>query len=280
MAWLDSLMVERLNQKADLIEVELQKTGNDLQEVFYRKLARNFGFKTNSDAFELLATFLPLKILAKHKSNLLQIEALLFGTAGMLDKNFKDQYPGQLKKEYEFLKKKYSIRAIDKKLWKFMRMHPGNFPTLRISQFAQLIQNSSALLNQILETEKFSNAANLLKVTASGYWKSHFRFDVESEVKAKSMGTGSINLIMINTIVPFLFVYGKLKNDDSLQQKATDWLEQLKAESNTITRNFSTLGLKPLNAMQSQALIQLKNEYCNAKRCLECRIGHEILKSP
>lgn len=161
-----------------------------------------------------------------------------------------------------------------------MRMHPRNFPTIRISQFAQLIQNSSALLSQILETEKLSNATNLLKVTASGYWKNHFRFDVKSETKTKALGIASVNLIMINTIIPFLFIYGKLKHDESLQQKATDWLEQIKTESNNVTRNFSKLGLKPFNAMQSQALLQLKNEYCDAKRCLECRIGHDILKPP
>lgn len=278
MSWLDSLMAERLNQKAELVEAELVKTGNDLQEVFYRKLARNFGFKSNSDAFELLATHLPLKILAKHKDNLKQIEALLFGTAGMLNEKFKDDYPGQLQKEYEFLSKKYSIHPIDKKLWRFMRMHPGNFPTIRLSQFARLIHKSSALLNQILETEKLSNAINLFKVTTSDYWNNHFRFDVKSEPKNKSLGLASINLIMTNTIVPFLFIYGKLKHDESAQQKATDWLEQIKAESNSVTRNFTTLGLKPYNAMHSQALLQLKNEYCNAKRCLECRIGHEILK--
>lgn len=278
MSWLDSLMAERLNQKAELIETELDKTGNDLQEVFYRKLARNFGFKTNSDTFELLATYLPLKLLAKHKDEVMQIEALLFGTAGMLNENFKDDYPRQLHKEYEFLSKKYSIKTIDKKLWKFMRMHPGNFPTIRISQFARLIQNSSALLNQILEAGKLSTASNLLKVYASDYWKNHFRFDTKSETKTKSLGTASVNLILINTIIPFLFVYGQLKHDESLQQKATDWLEQIKAETNSISRNFSELGLKPFNAMHSQALLQLKNEYCDAKRCLECRIGHEILK--
>lgn len=278
MSWLDSLMVERLNQKAELVENELKNTGNDLQEVFYRKLARSFGFKTNSDTFELLAAQLPLKIIAKHKNDVKQIEALLFGIAGMLGKKFKDDYPTQLQKEYKFLSGKYSLKSIDKKLWKFMRLRPGNFPTIRISQFAQLIHRSSALLSQILETEKLSNATNLFKVTASDYWNNHFRFDVKSESKIKTLGSSSVNLIAINTIIPFLFVYGKLKHDEHLQQKAIDWLDQLKAENNSITRNFSKLGLKPSNAMQSQALLQLKNKYCDQKRCLECRIGHEILK--
>lgn len=278
MSWIDSLMVERLNQKAKLIEAELKKTNNDLQEVFYRKLARNFGFKTNSDAFELLATLLPIKVISKHKDDVTQIEALLFGTAGMLDSKFKDDYPCRLQKEYEFLSGKYSTKTIDKKLFKFMRMRPGNFATIRISQFAQLIHRSSALLSQILEIEKLSNATNLLEVTASDYWINHFRFDIKSESKIKTLGSSSINLIMINTIIPFLFVYGKLKHDEILQQKAISWLEKLKAENNSITRNFSRLGIKPSNAMHSQALIQLKNEYCTKKRCLECRIGHEILK--
>ena len=277
-AWLDSLMVERLNQKANLIEEELIKTGNNLQEVFYRKLARNFGFKTNSGVFELLATYLPLKLLAKHKDNLMQIEALLFGTAGMLDEKINDEYPRQLLHEYNFLSAKYDIQPIDKKLWKFMRMRPSNFPTIRISQFAQLIYRSSALLNKILETDKLSNVTNLLKVTTSDYWIDHFRFDKKSKLKTKTLGASSVNLIMINTIIPFLFVYGKLKHDDSLKQNAIGWLEQIKPETNSIIRNFSSLGLKPHNAMHSQALIQLKNQYCDSKRCLECRIGHELLK--
>jgi len=277
-SWYDNLLIERLTEKAEIIEEELIKTGNDLQEVFYRKLARNFGFKTNSLAFEILASKVPLRLLSKHKNELKQIEALLFGASGLLDKSFTDKYPNQLLTEFSFLKEKYGIHSMDKKLWKFMRMRPSNFPTIRISQFSNLIYKSSALISHILESDKLSHVMNLLKVSASDYWTDHFRFDVKSKARKKLLGVASINLIVINTIVPYLFVYGKRSHDESLIQKAVNWLEQINSENNSITRQFSKIGIKPANAMQSQALIQLKNEYCNKKRCLECRIGHELLK--
>jgi len=278
MSWYDNLLIERLTEKAAIIEEELIKTGNDLQEVFYRKLARNFGFKTNSLAFEILASKIPLKLLSKHKNELNQIEALLFGASGLLDKSFSDKYPNELLTEFSFLKEKYGIHSMDEKLWKFMRMRPSNFPTIRISQFSNLIYKSSALISRILESDKLSHVVNLLKVSASAYWTDHFRFEVKSESRKKLLGVASINLIVINTIVPYLFVYGKRSHDESLIQKAVNWLEQINSENNSITRQFSKIGIKPANAMQSQALIQLKNEYCSKKRCLECRIGHELLK--
>jgi hypothetical protein len=278
-AWLDNLMIERLDQKAGLIEQELKKTNNDLQEVFYRKLARNFGFRTNADTFESLASSLPLKILSKHKSNLLQIESLLYGQAGMLKRNYKDDYPNELKTEYLFLAGKYNLKAINNRSWKFMRMRPSNFPTIRISQFSQIIYKSSGLLNQILEAKKLTDVVNLFQTETSPYWEDHFRFDKKSPKKPKCLGLSSIHLLLINTIIPFLFVYGKVKHDDRLQQKAVDWLELIKAEQNSITRKFSAIGLKPKNAMHSQALLQLKMNYCDYKRCLECRIGHELLRN-
>ena len=277
LAWLDKLMAERLEQKSASILAELEHNKLDFQEVFYRKLARNFGFHTNADAFERLAVSLSFKILSKHKSSLFQMEALLYGQAGFLENHLKDEYPAKLGKEYDFLKRKYSLKPIDRKLWKFMRLRPTNFPTIRISQFAQLLFKSSALISQILETGKLSSVIHLLKVEASEYWINHYRFDVQSSSRKKTLGTASINLLMINTIIPFLFVYGNIKNDPSLQSKALAWLEKLPPEQNYITRRFSELDLKPGNAMQSQALLQLKTQYCEQKRCLQCRIGHKLL---
>lgn len=277
LAWLDKLMAERLENKATEIENELARTKQDFQEVFYRKLARNFGFKTNGDAFSLMARSLPLKLLAKHKEQIFQLEALLFGQAGMLKGNFKDEYPGALKKEYQFLAEKYNLQPIDRKLWKFMRLRPANFPTIRISQFAQIIYGSSALLNKMLETPKLNDVIGFLKVNATDYWNTHFVFDKKSGERKKRLGMASINLIIINTIIPFLFVYGRHKADPALQQKALTWLEQLAPESNAITRRFAASGIKPKNAMESQALIELKHAYCSKKRCLDCRIGYILL---
>lgn len=273
----DALMAERLEQKAGIINQELLQTKQDFQEVFYRKLARNFGFKVNADAFELLAKSLPLKIIFKHKDNLLQIEALLFGQAGLLEGTITDNYPNLLKTEYQFLSDKYALKCIDHKIWKFMRLRPANFPTIRIAQFANLLNVSSALLTRILEMKNLQDVVNLFRVETSEYWRTHYQFDIATERKNRLVGSASINLIIINTIVPFLFVYGKNKADESLREKALLWLEQIRAEYNQIIRHFKELNIKPQNAMQSQALIQLKTNYCDSKRCLECRIGHVLL---
>jgi len=277
LSWLDKLMAERLEEKAGFVQNELEHSQNDFHEVFYRKLARNFGFNTNGDAFEALAASLPLRILAKHSNNLLQIEALLFGQAGMLSINFTEQYPAKLYKEYLFLAEKYKLKPIDPKRWKFMRMHPANFPGIRISQFANIIYRSSGLLHKILETERLADIISLFKTQASSYWADHYRFGKPTKPKTKALGMSSIQLLLINTIVPFTFVYGKQTASDTLMEKAVDWLEQLKAENNSIIRHFKERGVKAENAMQSQALLQLKNEYCTNKRCLECRIGYLLL---
>lgn len=276
-SFMDMLLVERLEQKAVIIKSELAHTKLDFQEVFYRKLARNFGFSVNGDAFELLAKSLPLRTISKHKNNLLQIESLLYGQAGMLEKKYQDEYANSLKSEYVFLAEKYNLNPIDQKLWKFMRLRPANFPTIRISQFAQLLYRSSALLTQILETEKLSDIISLFKVDTSEYWKSHFRFEKAVDGKKRTLGIGSINLILINTIIPFLFVYAQHKGDENLKSKALGWLELIKAEHNSIIKRFKEYHIKPTNALQSQALLQLKLNYCNNKRCLECRIGHFLL---
>jgi hypothetical protein len=276
LSWLDRLMAERLENKAEQILTDLIRSKNDFHETFYRKLSRNFGFNTNGDIFESLAVSLPLRILARH-NNLLQIEALLFGQAGMLHIELKDDYPQQLYKEYLFLSEKYSLTPISPKPWKFMRMHPVNFPTIRISQFANVIYRSSGLLHKILETDKLSDILSLFKTQASPYWTDHFSFGKKAKPKIKSLGLSSINLLLINTIIPFTFVYGKQTASDTLMEKAVAWLEQIKAENNSIIRNFNERGIQAQNAMQSQALIQLKKNYCDKKRCLECRIGYLLL---
>lgn len=277
LSWFDKLMAERLEAKAEEVIRELSSSNNDFHEAFYRKLARNFGFNTNGDAFESLALSLPLKILSKHNNNLLQLEALLYGQAGLLTLKYTDTYPEQLYKEYLFLAEKYGLTPINPKAWKFMRMRPANFPTIRLSQFANIIHRSSGLLHKILDSGKLSDVISLFKTQASPYWTAHFRFDKKAEPKIKVLGISSINLLLINTIIPFVFVYGKQTASDTLTEKAVNWLEQIKAENNVIIRNFNDRGIKAENAMQSQALLQLKNNYCDKKRCLECRIGHLLL---
>jgi uncharacterized protein DUF2851 len=276
-AWLERMVIERLEQKIIFIENLLKQNQNNWEETFYQSLARNFGFKLNAAPFEMLAKSLPAKYLAKHKNNLLQVEAMLFGQGGLLEEEFKDQYPNELKREYNFLKNKFGLHAIEKHLWKFARTRPVNFPSLRIAQFAMLVHKSSHLLSLILETKKAKDILKLFDVFASEYWITHYRFDQASKSSEKNLGKSSAENILINTVIPFLFLYGKEKNDDYTRNRSLELLEQLPAEKNTIINQWELLKIEAGSAYRSQGLIQLKNEYCSQKKCLNCGIGNKIL---
>lgn len=277
-AWLERMVIERLEEKIIFIENLLTQNKNNWEETFYQCLSRNFGFKLNASPFELLAKSLPAKYLAKHKNNLLQIEAMLFGQAGLLEEKFKDEYPNELKREYSFLKNKFSLLPVEKHLWKFARTRPVNFPTLRIAQFAALVHQSSHLLSLILETKKAKDILKLFDVSASGYWKTHYRFDHAGKSSEKNLGKSSAENILINTVIPFLFLYGKEKNDDYTRNRSLELLEQLPAEKNNIIHEWELLKIEAGSAYRSQGLIQLKNEYCSQKKCLNCGIGNKILR--
>lgn len=276
--WLDRLLVERLERKSKTITDSLRQNKNNWEETFYQMLARNFGQKINSEPFELLAKALPVSVLAKHKNNLLQIEALLLGTAGMLKRDFKDNYPNELKKEFKFLKSKFKLNPIDSSLWKFMRLHPPNFPTIRISQFANLIYKSSHLFSKILEAGSVKQIISLFETETTEYWQTHYRFDKLSPRRKKKLGSDSINTIIINTIVPFLFIFGKEKSEEKYYDRALSFLEKLSPENNSIISKWKSIGVPAKSSYETQALLQLKNEYCSKKRCLECSVGNALLK--
>ena len=277
-AWLDRLLVERLERKAIAISTELEKNKNNWEETFYQQLARSFGFKVNSEPLELLAKSMPVSIVARHKNSLFQLEALLYGQAGMLEKQFADTYPQYLQNEYIFLQKKYTLKSIDSHLWKFLRLRPSNFPTIRISQFAALIHNSAHLFSQILEVKSPEDIRKLLNVGASEYWLTHYSFDKKSPRKSKVLGIEGVNSTIINTIVPFLFIYGKSNAEEKYVEASLNLLEKIEAEQNSIIANWKRAGIRATTAYQSQALLQLKNEYCSAKRCLECSLGAKLLQ--
>jgi hypothetical protein len=276
-SWLDRLVIERLERKTANFEKLLEETGNDWEETFYITLARNFGFNTNSQPFENLARSLPVKIIAKHKDDIFQIEALLFGQAGLLNEKLNDEYNRKLLKEYLFLKKKYGLDNIKSYSWKFMRMRPVNFPTIRIAQFAQLLFKSKHLLSSILEIEKYDKLKGFFDVGVSDYWLDHYTFGTSSKKKNKTLGASSFDLILINTIVPFLYVYGKRKDNRQYINRAILFLQQTKAENNGIIKRWAASGVTAANAAQSQALLTLKNDYCSNIRCLDCAIGNKIL---
>jgi len=275
------LMVERLENKTGDILVRLTQNNNDWNETFYQMLARMFGFKVNAIPFELLAKSLPLQVLAKHKNSLFQLEALLFGNSGLLNEQLiGDEYYLKLRDEYSFLYKKYGLKGIESHLWKFMRLRPGNFPTVRISQFAALIHHSHGLFSQIIEIEKLEILRELFQVNASEYWNSHYRFNKNSKQNTvKELGETSVNTLIINVVIPFLFVFGEKQNKNYLKNRALDFLEQLPAESNTIISKWEELGLKSRSAFETQALLELKNNYCEKKKCLNCQIGVKLVKT-
>ncbi len=277
--WFHSLMIERLQQKTEEITDRLEQNKNDWNETFYQFLAKNFGLKTNAQPFEMLARAIPLNILGKHKSNLFQIEALLFGSAGLLNEELLgDDYFIALRKEYSFLYNKYKLKPIEGHLWKFLRLRPVNFPSIRIAQFAQLIHQSTALFSRLIEYERLSEIEKLFNVSASSYWNRHYRFNKSSANRKKQLGSSAIQNIIINTIVPFLFVYGEQHNQHHLKDRALDFLERIKPESNSIITNWNKMGVFPRSAFESQALIQLKNCYCKNKKCLNCHLGTKLVK--
>ncbi len=275
--WLDRMLIERLERKTVFLKNSLHKNKNNWEQTFYEQIARNFGFRVNTEAFECMAKSLPYKYLSKHKDNLFQLEAMLFGQAGLLNRDFTDDYPKQLKKEYQHLRNKFSFVPVNSHLWKFLRLRPSNFPTIRLSQFASLIYRSSGLLSDIFSIDNIKQLTELFNVGASSYWKDHYLFDKASVSKNKKLGKRSIHLIIINTVIPFLFTYGKQKNQPEYIDKALSLLVHLPAENNHIIKRWKSCGIKVLNAADSQALLELKDNYCSLKKCLNCNIGIHLL---
>ena len=275
------LMIERLEDKTSEILSRLQANNNDWNATFYQMLARMFGFKVNAMPFELLAKSLPIEILAKHKSSLFQLEALLFGNSGLLNNQLLgDDYYIYLRNEYSFFYKKYQLKRIESHLWKFMRLRPGNFPTVRISQLAALIHRSHGLFSRIIEIESLDELKKLFEVQASDYWNAHYSFNKTSTRNSvKDLGENSINTLIINVVIPFLFVYGEKQNKEYLKNRSLEFLEQLPSEENSIIEKWGKMGVESRSAFESQALLQLKNKYCERKKCLNCQIGVKLVKS-
>ena len=278
-SWRERLLAERLMRKAKGVENYLKQCNDHWEETFWWLLARNFGMTVNADAFEAVARSIPLNLLAKHKNQIHQLEALLLGQAGMLDKTFDENYPKMLAKEYHFLKTKYNLRQCPNSLF-FLRMRPGNFPTIRLAQLAMLVHCSAHLFSRIKEAVSIDEIKKWFDITANDYWHSHYLFDETSSFKKKKLGTSMVNNIIINTIVPMFFAYGHYHDEEKYKQKALKWLEDIAAEENSITKGFQALGIENKNGFDSQALIELKNEYCSKKRCLDCAVGNAILRPP
>ena len=283
LSWLDRMAVERLESKSGTVTKILETNQFDWEDALYKLLMRYFGLKVNNEAFEYLAHILPFKTLLKHADNLIQLEAMLFGCAGFLEDDFTEEYPLLLKREYSVMKAKFNLLTMPAERWRFMRMRPSNFPTIRLAQMSQLIHKNGCLFSKIREAKNTAEVKALFDVAASDYWETHWRFGVGlsyhgSRKTPKHLGDATADVLMINAVAPLLFSYGKLHKDESVCETAMQFLEDTEAEDNAVIRHFAQCGITAENAMQTQALLHLYNMYCKRKRCLECRIGNVLMK--
>ncbi len=276
--WLDALLSERIERKTAGITHWLSHTRKDWSEVFYILLTRSFGFGINSDAFEWLARSLPLRYLQKQRASHSQVEAMLFGQAGLLEKPEACHYYRQLQKEYQFLRHKYNLTAGEGYFCRSLRTRPGNFPHVRLAQLAAIWHTYDTLFSRIIHCREPEEVKSLLRVTPREYWKNHYHFGGTTPEKEKKVGEQALQVLLINAVIPILFTYGKQTNQPEYQERALQWLEKLPPERNHIVSLFSKAGVPVRHAGDSQAVIQLKREYCEKKKCLYCRIGFQLLK--
>lgn len=276
---LEKALVQRLETKSQSVRQLLHETHDDWEETAYQVLARNFGFKINSDPFLRLAQSTPYKIIRKHTNQLHQLEALLFGQAGMLVAKSKDEYITQLYTEYEFLKHKYDLQqSVTLSEWKFLRLRPANFPTLRIAQFAKLLTSTSGIFSKLVAATDFQELANLFSLQPSEYWTTHYRFGKQASAAVSPLGESSFHNLIINSVVPLLAAYGKVRDEDQYVERAMEMLQHIPPEQNRITKIWSELGQSPKSSFDSQALIELYNNFCGKRHCLNCAIGSSLLK--
>jgi len=288
-SWMSALQTERLEQRTMAIQRRVDECNGSWEAAYFVTLARNYGFGINGDAFEQWARQIPLIAVDHHRDDLFQIEAIFMGQAGLLElKSIPERYReeavsegyfGRLNTEYRYLAHKFSLNPIDANLWKFLRLRPQNFPHIRISQLANLYYQRKAGLAALIDCTTVEEVSELLQTQVTPYWETHYTFGSESAKSRKTLSKASLQLLIINTVVPMLFAYGRHKSSEKLCDRAFDFLETLKAENNHIVRMWREAGLEVESAGDSQALIQLKKEYCDRKDCLRCRIGYEYLKA-
>jgi len=276
---LDRALADRMLEKSRAIASALAMHQNDWEEVFYQKLMRAMGLRVNADAMESLASRIPLKLLRKNAAKIIDLESLLFGLGGFLNDDYEDDYFIRLKRKHEHFTSKYNLESMNYTRWKFMRMRPVSFPTIRIAQMAALLFKSKHLFASILTAHNIKELRDYFEIAASSYWTDHYTFKKQSKVMPKFLGKSTIDGIIINTIVPFLFHYSEYTGDHQHQQKAISFLEALPAENNKVIRQWKDLGMLAENAFDSQSLLQLKKHQCDELGCLACPIGQAIVSS-
>lgn len=281
-SWFSSLYVERLEQRTGLIMERRKRFDNDWEATLFVTLCRNFGFGKNGDAFEQLARLIPMHALGKHRDDLFQIEAMFFGVAGMLDDTSDTtlpEYYHKLSREYHYLKRKFALQSMEPHNWRFLRLRPQNFPHIRIAQLSMMYYSGMINLSKVVNSETVVDLYELLQTHVSDFWTTHYSFRASwSKPVDRILTSSSKDLIIINTLVPLLFAYGKYKSDEFLCEKALRWLSELKPERNHIVKEWRSAGVECRYAADSQAVIQLVRRYCQPKDCLHCRFGHEYIR--
>ncbi|WP_296148626.1 DUF2851 family protein [uncultured Flavobacterium sp.] len=276
--WQEKLFFERLQRKVEPIQNLLSETENDWEAVLFCLLAKNFGLNTNGEILMKVAKSIPFSIIRKESAVLENSEALLFGRSGLLEKEHEDTYFKDLKFRWIYIQEKYKLKKIIVEPIQFFKHRPDNFPTIRLAQLAQLYFSRHNLFSQVLEAKSVSDFYKIFNVQVSEYWKTHYQFDKESPKKRKSLTNSFIDLLLINTIIPLKFIYANSLGKD-VSEDLIDLLNEIQAEKNVIIEKFNNFGIESKSAFETQSLLQLKNEYCNQKRCMKCAIGLELLKT-
>lgn len=276
--WQERLFFGRLERKSNAITALLIETQNDWEAVLFCMLARNFGLNTNGEIFFKVAQSIPFSILRKESAQVENLEALLLGKAGLLNEEKEDVYFRNLKSIFKYLSIKYQLIAHDFEPVQFFKHRPDNFPTIRLSQLANLYCSQSNLFSKMIQADSIDKLYELFQVSASSYWQTHYQFDAASPKKNKSLSKAFIHLIIINTIIPIQFTYAKSLGRDNIEN-AIQLLESMAPEQNGIIKKFHDFDIKANSAFETQSLLQLKNEYCNKSKCLDCAIGIALLKS-
>ena len=275
--WLERLYFERLENKSVAIKELLQKSNNDYEAVLFQLLAKNFGLKVNGEAFLELAQSFDFSVLRKVRFNEEQLSALLFGQAGFLTDEIEDSYYQQLQKEYAYIQHKYKLESITKHTFQFFRMRPNNFPTIRIAQLVAVYNKYQNLFSRLMAINRVGDFYDLLTVEVKGFWKTHYTFETDSKKSAKKLTKSFIDLLIVNTIVPLKFVYEQERREVD-EEKLLKLMQQLKPEKNSIINKFTELKVEVKNTFESQSLLELKNNYCTKKLCMQCAIGNSLLR--
>ena len=275
--WQERLFIERLERKYIPIEQLLLETENDWEAILFCMLAKNFGLNTNGETFLKIAKSIPFSIVRKESYEVENLESLLFGTANLFPVDVQDNYTKDLKKRFEYIFQKYRLKKVIIEPVQFFKHRPDNFPTIRLAQLAMLYHKNHNLFSKVIVAKTLKELHQLFGISISDYWQTHYQFDKESLKEKKQFSKSFVDLLVINTIVPIQFAYAKSQGKEA-SDSLLDLLREVAAEKNIIIEKFSNFGIKAKNAFETQSLLQLKNEYCNHSKCLQCAVGIQLLK--